>query len=146
MAGSPVDDLDTTVVSDADGRRLRRLRLPPNAEVRLDPQRTWGSHRIQVIAYVNVVEGEASAALDFDGDGGRQGTWAALAGHRMMAHYRRWSELTRPSDSRFAVRLRAGSQGALVDVADYYPILHSPQGYYASPFGLRPEPGRADTP
>jgi hypothetical protein len=124
------------LVDDADRRRVVRFRLPPNGEVRISPQPTWHSHLVQLFAYVSVTDGGATAGLELEGGGQRrQVSPVALTPEAQLVtgRYVRFDAVTLPGDEQYAVWLRAGEQGAVVDVADYYPMLYSPQGYYTSP-------------
>jgi hypothetical protein len=119
-----------------DGITGLRLTLAPGAEASLAIKPTYGSFLAMLVAYIDVQDGAVEAAMALRAEGHEP----RLAASRILTkdsrptlgRYQFFDARAEPGETGFGLLLKAGKDGATVNVRDYYPIVDHPKHYYRS--------------
>jgi hypothetical protein len=125
-------------IAHPDGRGGLLLTMAPGAVAFLSDRPTHGSPATRLVSYVDLQEGTVEPGLAVGGPG-RERTLApetarviGKESQRLAGRYQFFAAAEQPTAATFGMWLRAGANGATVEVRDYYPIVEYPNHYYRS--------------
>jgi hypothetical protein len=134
-----VGSVTANKVEPRDARPGLLLTMTPGAVVFLSDTPTYGSAGTRVFAYVDLQDGAVETAMAYGGDGRDRTpeptTVRAITKdtQRQRGRYHFFeATLDGHPPQTFGLWLRAGAQGATVEVRDFYPIVDTPSHYYKS--------------
>lgn len=119
-------------------RPALQLTMSPGAVVFLSDTPTYGSQGTRVFAYVDLQDGNVELAMTFGGEGRERTpaptTWRLITkeSQRLAGRYHFFEAAAVQPATTFGLWLKAGAQGATVEVRDFYPIVDTPSHYYRS--------------